>query len=121
MIKISVCEKINSLKKYSKDLQTFIEKFLKQADKKGIKYHHIFDSSVKEKAPELLPLLGKPHKFLPAEYSTTGAIDVFGDHIVSFSGVNVRDITEDVTLIVIVNKELADCYRTWFKFIWDNC
>lgn len=106
---------------FDKDLQTFIKKFLQEAKVKKIKYYHIFDSSVKEEAPELLPLLGKPYKFLPSKYSTTGAIDIFGDHIVTFSGLNVKDITDDVTLVVIVNKELADCYRTWFKFIWDNC
>jgi len=106
---------------FDKDLQVFINKFLKQAKAKGINYYHIFDSAVKEQAPDLLPLLGKPFKFLPPKYSTTGAIDIFGDHIVTFSGLNVKDITDDVTLVVIVNKELADCYRTWFKFIWDNC
>jgi len=106
---------------FDKDLQTFIKKFLKQAKNKGIKYYHIFDNSVKEQAPELLPLLGRPYKFLPPKYSTSGAIDIFGDHIVTFSGLNVKDITDDVTLVVIINKELADCYRTWFKFIWDHC
>ena len=103
------------------DLQVFIRKFLQDAKKKGIRYYHIFDHSVKQQAPELLPELGKPYKFLPPQYSTTGAIDIFGDHIVTFSGLTVKDITEDVTLIVIINKELADCYRTWFKFIWDFC
>lgn len=106
---------------FDKDLQTFIQKFLKQADKKKIKYYHIFDSAIKKQAPELLATLGKPYKFLPSKYSTTGAIDIFGDHIVTFSGLNVKNITEDITLIVIVNKELANCYRTWFKFIWDHC
>lgn len=106
---------------FDRDLQVYIKKFLKEAKAKGIKYHHIFDHAIKLQAPELLPLLGKPYKFLPPEYSTTGAIDIFGDHIVTFSGLNVKDITEDVTLVVIINRELADCYRTWFKFIWDFC
>lgn len=106
---------------FDTDLQTFIQKFLKQAARKGIKYYHIFDGTVKNQAPELLPLLGKPYKFLPRKYATTGAIDIFGDHVVTFSGLNVKDITDDVTLIVMVNKELADCYRTWFQFIWDHC
>jgi sugar-specific transcriptional regulator TrmB len=106
---------------FDKNLQTFIQKFLKEAKKKKIKYFHIFDSEVKKFAPDLLRTLGKPHKFLPPKYSTTGAIDIFGDRIVTFSGLTLKNITEDVTLVVIVNRELADCYRTWFKFIWDNC
>ncbi|MCX6733268.1 MAG: hypothetical protein NTX63_00465 [Candidatus Peregrinibacteria bacterium] len=106
---------------FDKELQTFIDKFLKEAKAKKIKYYHIFDSSIKDQAPELLPLLGKPYKFLPKKYSTTGAIDIFGDHVVTFSGLSVKDINDDLTLIVMVNKELADCYRTWFQFIWDHC
>ncbi len=106
---------------FDKDLATFIAKFLKQAKEKGIRYHHIFDHEVIAQAAELLPALGKPYKFLPPQYSTTGAIDIFGDHIVTFSGLHLKSLTEDVTLAVIVNKELADCYRTWFKFIWDFC
>jgi sugar-specific transcriptional regulator TrmB len=106
---------------FDKDLQTYIQKFLKQAKKQKIKYYHIFDSKVKTIAPELLPVLGKPYKFLPPEYSTTGAIDIFGDRVVTFSGLTVKDITENITLFVIVNQELADCYRTWFKFMWDFC
>lgn len=106
---------------FDKELQTFIHKFLKEAKAKNIKYYHIFDSSIKDQAPELLPLLGKPYKFLPKKYSTTGAIDIFGDHVVTFSGLSVKDINDDLTLIVMVNKELADCYRTWFQFIWDHC
>jgi len=106
---------------FDRDLQPFIKKFLKQAKEKKIKYFHIFDHEVKNKAPELLGTLGKPYKFLPEKYSSTGAIDIFGDHVVTFSGLTLKDITEDVALVVIVNKELADCYRNWFKFIWDHC
>lgn len=106
---------------FDEDLQTYIKKFLKQARAKGIKYRHIFDHEVRRLAPDLPRALGRPYRFLPPEYSTTGAIDIFGDHIVTFSGLTLKHITEDVMLVVIVNKELSDCYRTWFKFMWDNC
>jgi sugar-specific transcriptional regulator TrmB len=106
---------------FDQDLQIFIQRFLNEAKKKKIKYHHIFDAEVKTLAPEILKSVGKSYKFLPKKYSTTGAIDIFGDRVVTFSGLNLKDITDDVTLVVIVNRELADCYRTWFKFIWDQC
>jgi len=105
---------------FDKDLQIFVQKFLSQAKKRKIKYHHIFDYEVKTKAQELLSTLGKPYKFLPPKYSTTGAIDIFGDRIVTFSGLTLKTITDDVTLTVIVNSELANCYRIWFKFIWKH-
>lgn len=106
---------------FDKELQTFVQEFLKKADKKHIKYRHVFDSEVKKLAPDLLKTLGKPYRFLPSKYSTTGAIDIFGDYIVTFSGLTLKNITEDVTLVVIRNKELAQCYRTWFQFMWDHC
>jgi sugar-specific transcriptional regulator TrmB len=106
---------------FDANLQTFIKKFLVQAKERNIEYHHIFDAEVKKLAPELLKTLGKPYRFLPPKYSTTSAIDIFGDRIVTFSGLTLKNITEDVTLVVIVNKELADCYRTWFQFVWDHC
>ena len=106
---------------FDKDLQPFINKFLLEAKNKNIKYYHIFDAEVKKLAPDIIKTLGKPHKFLPPKYSTNGAIDIFGDHVVTFSGLHLKKIDDDLTLVVIVNKELADCYRTWFNFIWDYC
>ena len=106
---------------FDKNLQTFIRRFLKEAEKKKIKYHHIFDAEIKKMAPDILKNVGKPYKFLPQKYSTVGAIDIFGDRVVTFSGLSLKNIDDSITLVVIVNKELADCYRTWFKFIWDHC
>jgi len=105
---------------FDKGLQTFIKKFLREAKEKGIRYHHLFDYEMKSLAPDVLKTVGKPYRFLPKEYSTTGAIDIFGDRIVTFSGLTFKNISEDVTLAVIVNQELADCYRTWFRFMWDR-
>lgn len=102
-------------------LSTFIKRFLKEAEEKHIAYHHIFDHEVRTLAPDILKTLGKPYKFLPPEFSTTGAIDIFGDKIVTFSGLKLKKVTEDVTLVVIKNQELADCYRTWFQFLWNKC
>lgn len=106
---------------FDPELQIFVKRFLKEAKDKKIRYYHIFDHETKTLEPSLLKSLNKPHRFLPAKYSTTGAIDIFGDRIVTFSGLTLKNISEDITLIVIVNAELADCYRTWFKFMWDKC
>ncbi len=106
---------------FDTELQVFIQRFLKTAKKKNITYRHIFDAEVKTLAPDIVASLGKPYRFLPPKYSTIGAIDIFGDHVVTFSGLTLKNIDDNVTLIVIVNKELADCYRTWFQFMWDHC
>ena len=54
-------------------------------------------------------------------FSTGAAVDIFGDHVVTFSGLGLGKLEDDVTLFVLVNKELADGYRKWFQFMWDHC
>lgn len=106
---------------FNKNISVFMQYFLKKAKEKKIKFHHIFDAEVKDKAPEILEHLGKDYKFFPSKYSTNGGIAIFGDHIVTFSGLTIKSIDENVTITVIVNQALADCYRVWFKFMFDKC
>lgn len=110
---------------FDKDLEIFIKYFLKKALEKKMKYLHIFDAEVKNMAPDILKRLGKSlgksYKFFPAKYSTSGGLAIFGDHIVTFSGLTIKKVSDDATITVIVNQALADCYRTWFKFMWDHC
>lgn len=50
------------------------------------------------------------------------AINIFGDYVVLNSGLSViSKIEERGTLFVLKDKQLADSYRTWFKFMWDAC
>lgn len=101
-------------------LSVFVQGFLKEAERIGIKYKHLFDHEVKE-LPNITQTLKQPFRFLPKEYSTNAAVDIFGDHVVTFSGLKLSKLNEDVVLFVLVNKELADGYKTWFQFMWDNC
>ena len=48
-------------------------------------------------------------------------MDIFGDHIVTFSSVDVGKFGNDVTIYVMVNPELAESFITWFQFMWDMC
>ncbi|MFH1890708.1 MAG: helix-turn-helix domain-containing protein [Candidatus Kuenenbacteria bacterium] len=60
------------------------------------------------------------YKFFPPEYSTKACIDIFGDHIVTFTGLGPGKIDEDIAIYVLIDDVLADGYRTWFEFMWDN-
>jgi len=100
-------------------LKTFLKGFLKEAKRLDIKYKHIFDAELKD-MPNILEQLGEPYKFLPKEYSTKSACDIFGDHVVTFTGLGPSKIDEDVTLYVLIDQELADGYRKWFQFMWDK-
>ncbi len=99
-------------------LETFVEWFLKEAKKKGMKYHHIFDAEVREKLPQVLKSVGKPYKFLPKDFSTDSTMDIFGDHVVTFNGLELGKLRDDVTIFVMVSPGLAESYRTWWKCLW---
>ena len=102
-------------------LKTFLDRFLIDAKKRGIKYQHIFDYEVRDGASFVPESVGKPYKYLPKEYSTQSRVDIFGDHVVSFTGAGLAKIDDDITIFVNISRPLADSYRTWFKFMWDHC
>jgi len=99
-------------------LKTFLTSFLLEADRLKIKYKHIFDAEMKNK-DNIVNQVGYPYKFLPAKYSTQSCIDIFGDHVVTFTGLGPGEIDEDITIYVLVDEILADGYRAWFQFMWD--
>ncbi len=102
-------------------LSTFLDKFLVDAKKRGITYHHLFDYEVREGAPHVPEAVGMPYKFLPKEYSTPSMIDIFGDHLVSFTGAGLAKISDDITIFVNISRPLATSYKTWFQFMFDMC
>ncbi|PIR03437.1 MAG: hypothetical protein COV60_00300 [Candidatus Magasanikbacteria bacterium CG11_big_fil_rev_8_21_14_0_20_43_7] len=102
-------------------LKTFLDRFLVDAEKRGIKYHHLFDYEIKEQAAHVVETVGGPYKFLPKEYSTPGMVDIFGDHVVSFSSMGITKISDDITIFVNISRPLATSYKTWFQFMFDMC
>jgi len=76
---------------------------------------------VKDQCPEILPFVGNDYKFLPPEYSSLGAIDVFGDRVNILSNGKIGGFGEDFSFTVIVNKDVADSFRKWFHLMWDLC
>ena len=99
----------------------FLDEFVKMANKKKITYRTIYDPRVPERLPNALKDVGGGYKVLPKGYETTGVCDIFGDYVVTFTSVDVGNFGEDGTVYVMINKQLADSYRTWFQFVWDHC
>ena len=85
----------------------------------GVPATHIFDAEVHEKLPHVLKAVGKPYKFLPKAFSTDSTMDIFGDHIVTFHGLSLGKLADDITIFVIVSPGLAESFRTWWKMIWE--
>jgi len=102
-------------------LQHFLTRFERERKKLGIKFMHLFDYEVKEQKPEILKLVGKPYRFMPKQYSSPTAVDIFGDYVVTFVGVQPGLLQEDSIQFVLKSRRLADGYRKFFNFMWDNC
>ncbi len=99
-------------------LKYFVPKFDNERVKQGIHFKHIYDYEVKLMAPEILDLRLNEYKFLPKEYSSAVAIDVFGDHVVTFYGVGPGHLAEEPVQFTVVSSKIADGYRKYFDFMW---
>lgn len=96
----------------------FLNQFLKQAEKKHIKFHLLFDHEVKTTNHKILKLLGPNYRFLPKGFSASSSMDIFGDHIAIISENKLGKFDKDIIFTVIVNQQIADSFRTWFKLLW---
>ncbi len=103
-------------------LGEFKDWFEKERIRKKIKVHNLFDSEMKKYIKDKKPFYNvyAEHRFLSEQHSTNSAMDVFGNHTVTFTGLDPEKINEDVSLFVLVNKEVAESWKIWFKFLWDN-
>lgn len=96
--------------------------FFKEANRKKIKFIQLFDDQVKKQIPNFPKHFpGKlEYRFLPEKYSTNSAINVFGDYVVTYTGLPVGKINDDIVFFVIRSKDLAESYRKWFWYMWDQ-
>lgn len=101
--------------------EKFLNDFKQGLKRKKVKYYTLYDPLVPKKLPEAVSKVGGNYKILPSQYSTSAVCDIFGDYVVTFTSVDIGNIGEDVTIFVMINHELAESYRTWFKFMWDMC
>ena len=102
-------------------VKSFFPTFMKEMQRKKIAMHHLFDYEVFESKNPILDHVGKNYKFLPRKYSTTSGIDVFGDRVNIMHHQYLGKLDEEIIFTVIVNRNLADSFRTWFKYMWDMC
>jgi predicted transcriptional regulator len=98
-------------------LKTDFEQFVIDAKAKKIEFRLLCDNSLLHNR-EFLALFDKNYRFLPKKYETGSTIDIFGDHVVIFSGLEGINFDEEASFTVIINKQIADSLRTWFQLIW---
>ncbi len=104
-------------------IATARKKYFEQANKKGIVFHTLFDYELKEALPNFMKdFPGKlRYRILPKTYSTTSATHIFGDFIVTNTGLTkLGFLSKDMVFFVIRSQNLADSYRKWFQYMWDQ-
>jgi len=92
----------------------------REVTRKKIKIYLLCDYEIKAGSKELLKNFSNcEYAFLPKGYPTSSAIDVFGDRVVIVSYQKIATIDENTLFVVIINQEIADAFRTWFRLMWD--
>ncbi len=106
---------------YDPRLETARKAFFAEAKRKKIKFIQLFDYEVKNLKDFAKNYEGDlQYRFLPKEYSTTSGIHVFGDYVMTYTGLTLKRLDENVVFFVIHSKNLAESYRTWFWYMWEQ-
>lgn len=105
---------------FTPQIQPFMASFLQEYKRRKIPHRALFDASAREIVASKFRTLGIDYRFLPKEYSTNSVIHIFGNHVVTFTGVGHKTLREDLTLFVMISDALAESYRTWFRMLWDR-
>lgn len=100
--------------------QSFLNAFTKMAQEKKVSYRTIYDPRVPEQLPQALEDVGGEYRVFPKGVETPGVCDIFGDYVVTFTSASIGNFGEDGMVYVMIDKQLADSYRTWFQFMWQS-
>ena len=98
------------------------DSFFKEANRKKIKFIQLFDYEIKTQMPNFPHYFpGKlQYMFLPKEYSTNSGIGIFGDYVVSYTGLGIGTTNENTIFFIIHSTDLAESYRKWFWYMWEE-
>lgn len=101
-------------------LGDFTDWFESERIRKKIKVFNLFDHEMcgVVKKDSLYNTYAE-HRFLPPEHSTDSGMDIFGDKVVTFTGLYPERLNDDITLFVIHNRAIAESCRIWFQQMWD--
>lgn len=107
---------------FDERLKSSREDFFKKANRKKIKHSLLFDYEVKIKLPDFAknyPSKFYQYRYLPKEYSTNSIANIFGDYLITYTGITLGKMQDETTFFVIHSKDLAESYRKWFWFMWN--
>ncbi len=100
------------------------EAFFKEANRKKISFTQLYDATVIEEIPDFFkkyPAKNAKSRLLPKKYSTDSAIHIFGDYVVTYTGLaHIGMLPDSVTFFVLHSPSLAESYRVWFWYMWEQ-
>jgi sugar-specific transcriptional regulator TrmB len=99
-------------------IRPFAEQFAREAESAGINFFVLYDETAKEKAGPMSAMLNAKYKFIPKEFGSYSAFEVFGDHVVLLADVTDGVLRDDLSITVVINQKIADSFRAWFNFMW---
>lgn len=100
-------------------LKSFFPSFNAERERKGIKFHNLYDHEVK--GTHHIGFIGEECRFLPKKYSSVATVSILKDRVFYFPGITVGDFNEDFAFTVIVNQQIASAHLKWWQFMWDMC
>jgi len=105
---------------YDPRLESSRKTFFKEAQRKKMKFIQLFEYQIKTKYPDFAKNFGGTlqYRFLPKEYSTNSAIHIFGDYVVTYTGLGYMEISDDTVFFILHSADLAQSYCTWFSYMW---
>jgi len=97
--------------------------FFDEANRKKIEFNLLLDNEVRVQMPDFVKNYpGKilKYRYLPKEYSTNSIANIFGDYVVTYTGITVGKMQDDTAFFVIKSQDLAESYRRWFQYMWNQ-
>lgn len=103
-------------------LGDFADWYEQERIRKKIKVYNLFDQEMRPIVTKRKPMYNMlaECRFLPEQYSTNSAADVFGTTLVTFTGLAPEKINDEATLFVLSSKEITDSFRRWFMLMWEH-
>jgi predicted transcriptional regulator len=98
-------------------IKNFMTRSVKKYATLKIKNRIIYDAEIANH-PDVPDRVGGEYKFLPKGFSTHSSLDIFGDYVAIYSGVEIKKFSDDVSIFILKDKTLASDFLKWWELIW---
>lgn len=109
---------------FDPELNASREAFFREAKRKRMTFHLLFDDEIRTQWPEFAStyatLATLKYRYLPKNYSTNSVANIFGEYVVTYTGVTVGKMSDETIYFVLKSADLAASYHKWFEYMWEQ-